>query len=283
MTTMKRHCWNKSSARVTWLIFVVLFAMPAYGQDSEQWEEDPFNFSSLNKEEPFDPDGPEINEPFFAMVLQWAADDSLGTWSGDDVRAYAENLGRPSKFPLNDLVSFSRSRLDQQESDIWTGMSVKAIWDIELISDLDPAMPYSILGYHPGTLRISGKIRMTEVHLGAVELASVDGETKVTDIQLFRLEQGTLILDVDGWLDAILGKRLDDSAMLGFVAAREDGRQIGLAVSIGDKGRAIYGELDFQQDKVLANGRAVASALSAACRSIFVQGMEDPLTHAWGR
>ena len=124
---------------------------------------------------------------------------------------------------------------------------------------------------------------MAEVHLGSVELTKEDGSVKVSDIQLFRLETGILILDVDGWLDALLGKRLDDAAMLGFVSAREDGRLIGLALSIGSKGRPIYGELDFQQDKVLANGRAVASALSAACRSIFILGMDDPVARAWGR
>lgn len=274
--------WKKISKGITLVVLTGALFSSAYGQNAELWDEDPFEYNSQKKDEAPDPDAPEINEPFFAMVLQWALDDSLGTWSGDDVRAYAEQLGRPSKFPLEDLVSFTRSRPHKNDEVNWPATHIHAIWDIELVSDLDPAMPYSILGYHPGTLRISGKIRMAEVHLGSVSLNSVDGSTHVTDIQLFRLEWGTLVLDVDGWLDALLGKRLDDSAMLGFVAAREDGRLIGLAVSIGNEGRSIYGELDFQRDKVLPNGRAVASALSSACRSIFILGMEDPLTHVWG-
>ncbi len=268
---------------ITLVVFTVFSCGLVLAQESDQWEEDPFNFSSLKKEELPDPNAPEVNEPFFAMVLQWAADDSLGTWSGDDVKAYAEKVGRPSKFPLGDLVSFSRSRPDTSGAEIWPGMTVKATWDIELIGDLTPAMPYSILGYHPGTLRITRIVSMSEVHLGVVGLASVDGQTNVSDIQLFRMEKGSLVLDVDGWLDAILGKRLDDAAMLGFVAARENGKLIGLAVSIGKEGRPIYGELDFRKDKVLANGRPVASALSAACRSIFILGRDDPLGQAWGR
>lgn len=274
--------WQLPMARITIVILAVVCSLPAFSQSAEMAEDDPFDFSSLKSAEILDPNAPEINEPFFAMVLQWAADDSLGTWSGDDVRAYARKLGRPSKFPLHDLVSFSRLRPEEKYTGTWPDVNIKAIWKIELIDDLDPAMPYSILGYHPGTLRISGKITMTEVHLGTVSLTNVDGSSQVSDIQLFRLEKGTLILDVDGWLDALLGKRLDDSAMLGFVAARENGRIIGLAVSVGNKGRSIYGELDFQRDKVMANGRAVASALSSACRSIFILGMDDPVTHAWG-
>lgn len=282
---MSRSMLQKSHlfAGIILLILAVVFVMPVFAQAASEWEEDPFDFSTPKKAYSYDPDAPEINEPFFAMVLQWAAEDSLGIWTGEDVIAYAEAKGRPSKFPLEELVSFGRSRPSLSDQDIWPGMNVKAIWDIVLVGDLTPAMPYSILGYHPGTLRVSGKIRMAEVHLGAVQLHKVDGSVSVTDIQLFRLETGTLVLDVDGWLDALLGKRLDDSAMLGFVAAREDGRLIGLAVSIGNKGRNIYGELDFQQDKVLAHGRAVASALSAACRTFFVMGMDDPLARAWGR
>ncbi len=283
MMFQKLNQAGKLAARITLVVLALVIAWPAFSQEYDMGEDDPFDFSTVKKEYSYDPDKPEINEPFFAMILQWAADDSLGTWSGNDVLAYAETLGRPSKFPLQHLVSFSRSRLPVEEEEIWPDMNVRAIWDIELVDDLTPAMPYSILGYHPGTLRLSGKIRMSEVHLGAVQLHKVDGSVSVSDIQLYRLETGTMVLDVDGWLDALLGKRLDDSAMLGFVAAREDGRLIGLAVSIGNKGRSIYGELDLQQDKVLANGRAVATALSAACRSLFVLGMEDPVARAWGR
>ena len=282
---MKTAMLNKriSAVGIAMVVLAVVFSSAVLAQEPEVWEDDPFDFSSGKKSDSYDPDAPEINEPFFAMVLQWAAEDSLGTWSGDDVMAYAEALGRPSKFPIEELVSFSRSRPAAADEGIWPDMHIKAIWDIELVGDLTPAMPYSILGYHPGTLRISGIIRMAELHLGTVQLTKVDGSVSVSDIQLFRLEKGILILDVDGWLDALLGKRLDDAAMLGFVSAREEGRLIGLAVSIGNNGRSIYGELDFQQDKVLSNGRAVASALSSACRSIFILGMDDPLARAWGR
>ncbi len=275
--------WEKNAVGIILLILIVVLSWPAFSQELELWEDDPFNFVRSEKEDAFAADAPEVNEPFFALVLQWAADDSLGTWSGDDVLAYAQRLGRPSKFPLDELISFSRSRPSPQDSEKWPKMNVKAVWKIELNGDQDPAMPYSILGYHPGTLRVSGIIRMSEVHLGMVELRSTAGPAQVSDIVLFRLEEGTLILDVDGWLDAILGKRLDDAATLGLVAARESGRLIGLAVSLGDEGRSIYGEIDFQQDKILPNGRAVASALSSACRSLFIQGMDDPLARAWGR
>jgi hypothetical protein len=75
-----------------------------------------------------------------------------------------------------------------------------------------------------------------------------------------------VLLDADGLLDALLGKALDDAWIVGFVLGREEGRLIGLGVSLGREGRHIYGEFDFTRDKVLPNGRPLASALSRASR-----------------
>ncbi len=284
------RCWKSAcntTGGITWLILAVALSFPltgssVHGQEPELWEDDPFEFHSRSHEEPIDPNAPEINEPFFAMVLQWAAEDSLGSWDSDDVQAYTAALGRSSRFPLEQLISFSRHRPSETEPQSWPGVSVRAVWEFGLTGNLTPAMPYSVLGYHPGTLRVSKTIHLSEVHLGSLVLQSSDGSTKVSDIRIFRLDSGTVVLDVDGWLDALLGKKLDDAAAVGFVVAREKGELIGLAVSLGKKGRRIYGEFDFRKDEVMPNGRAAASALSAACRTIMEQGQADPLSRAWG-
>ncbi len=256
----------------------------SHSQEVDLWGDDPFTYyqdQPDQKEESFDPDAPEVHEPFFAMILQWAADDSLGTWTGSDVLAFSEKFGRTSRFPTEQLVSFSRYRPGVEDSLAWPGVDIRAVWEIELNGPQDPAMPYSIFGYHPGTLRVSGALRLAETSLGAMGLRSEDGSISVTEIQVFRLELGTVVLDVDGWLDALMGKKLDDAAVIGFVTAREQGRLVSLAVSIGDEGRHIYGEFDLKQDKVLPNGRAVMSALSAACRTILTRGQDNPLDRAW--
>ncbi len=255
----------------------------SHSQEPELWEDDPFNYHSKKVADSFDPDAPEVQEPFFAMILQWAADDSLGTWSGPDVVAFYDEVGRPSKFPIEQLVSFSRQRPDSEDLIGWPGVDITAVWEVQLTGPQNPPMPYSIFGYHPGTLRVSGTLRLAETHLGAMGLRSENGNVMVTDIQVFRLEQGTVILDVDGWLDALMGKKLDDAAVVGFVTAREQGRLISLAVSLGDEGRRIVGEFDLQQDKVLPHGRDVIYALSGACRAILTQGQANPESRAWGR
>ena len=131
-------------------------------------------------------------------------------------------------------------------------------------------MPYSILGYHPGSLRVARVLELAELAPLAFSLELPADDDAVRHVQVdscrvFALEGGHVLLDADGWLDALLGAGLDDSWTLGFVTARTEGELVGLAVSLGRDGRRIYGEFDFRADKVLAHGRPLANALSRIC------------------
>jgi len=215
-------------------------------------------------------DGPEIQEPFFEFLVSMVNTDSLGEWSGEQLREHAAGLDRKSRFPLTELVLLSRKRPDTAVVARYPAGVVTAVWRIVLSGPLDRAMPYSILGYHPGSLRVARELVLSELFLGDVDLPlPQDGHTvhrTVTGTHVLVLEQGFVVLDADGWLDAILGAGLDDAWTLGFVIGREDGRLLGLGVSVGRKGRHIYGEFDFANDQVLAHGRPLASALSRLSR-----------------
>ncbi len=216
-------------------------------------------------------EGLEIREPFFAFLLGMVDADSLGEWTGAEVRDYAAARGNPSRFPLDELVSLSRSLPDNTVAVRYSGARVQAVWRILLTGPQDRPMPYSILGYHPGSLRIGAEMVLSE--LAAVDLSLgfvLDGEfveATVTEARVFALERGYVVLDADGWLDALLGAALDDAWTLGFVTGVENGRLVGLGVSVGREDRHIYGEFDFTKDKVLAHGRPLASALSRASRT----------------
>jgi hypothetical protein len=110
-------------------------------------------------------------------------------------------------------------------------------------------LPYSILGYHPGDFRGSRRLVFSEVHAGNLALTGLQPPEFVSDVILFRLDEGHLLLDVDGLVDRLLGKALDDAATVGFVLARHDTRLLGLAVSLGRDGRRINGEFDFRRTR----------------------------------
>jgi len=212
--------------------------------------------------------GREVNEPFFDFMLSMAAADSLGHWTGADLLAHAEKLKATSRFPLAEFVSLRRSKPETQN---YTGAVVAAQWHVSLVGPQDRPMPYSILGYHPGSLLFSQELVLSELAAMDLTLEFVeDGNfrrQKVLDVRIFALEKGHIVLDADGLLDALLGSALDDSWTLGFVVGRDEGRLIALGVSLGRKEQRIYGEFDLAADEVLTHGRPLVSALSLATRT----------------
>ena len=96
-----------------------------------------------------------------------------------------------------------------------------------------------------------------------------------------------MVLDADGLVDKLLGKKLDDTWTEAFVLARVDGaadpRENGLnGVALGRSrsGRPLSGAFDFRRDEVLPNGRPAARALSVLCRPV-VAPYEQPDPRAW--
>ncbi len=213
-----------------------------------------------------------VKEPFFAMVLGFVAADSLGTWTAADVTDFAADWGRPSDFPLDALVSFSREAIPAAEA----AHHEDLVSDRRLVIRLRNArfsfsMPYSIMGYHPGSLVLASPLVFDEWHLGdrAIRITSGDAtrHSVLRAITVFQVTRGFLVLDVDAWLDALLGDVADDAWTLGFAVAWYGDRLLGIGNSAGRNGRRIFGELDFQTDEIANHGQPAAAGLSRATRS----------------
>lgn len=264
------------------VIFIALLpgTQPSFAQTGDADGYD-YLFKEKGPEEPQKADGFEIKEPLFAMVMTFAAQDSLGTWDGMDIMDFS--VDGLTKFPLEHLVRFSRVRPVQADRDDWPGVKIRAMWDIVLVGELDPPMPYAILGYHPGSLRVTRVLRMAETVIDSVTLEGKDGPVPIRDLRIFRIAEGHVVLDVDGWLDFVLGSKLDDAAVLAFVSGSTPTSRVSIAVSVGRKGKSIFGEFSMAQDKVLPNGGKLASSLSKFCRNPILSGLDDPIAYAWGK
>ncbi len=214
--------------------------------------------------------GDTIVEPFFAFVLGLAEADSLGAWRGADVAAFAASRGGASRLPVDRLVALQRRRPAPGSEERHPGSRVLAEWVIDFDGPLAFPLPYSILGYHPGSLRLSRSLQLAE--LAPVDLTVSWQEKRrpqqraLDGVRVFAVEQGHLLLDVDGMVDRLLGDLLDDSWTVGFVTAREAGIRLGLGLMLGRDRRPIYGEFDFARDRVEAHGRPLAGALAASVR-----------------
>jgi hypothetical protein len=114
---------------------------------------------------------------------------------------------------------------------------------------LDIAAPYSLLGYHPGRVRASQRCVLEDWALGEERVPRHD--LLLQDVHLLRLVEGRILLDIDGWLDALMGAALDDTEVAGLALFRYQGRWIGLALGRNLRGESRTGALDFTADRVL--------------------------------
>lgn len=211
-----------------------------------------------------------IVEPFFAFVLDRIEADSLGVWSGADVAALGTARGHRSRLPLDHLVTLERRRPSPGTERRHAGASVRAEWVITFDGPLDFPLPYSILGYHPGSLRVARSLVLAELAPLDLTLSWREQQQAVRHfvgaVRVFVFERGHVVMDADMVVDRLLGELLDDSWTVGFVTARDRTRCLGLGVMLGRDGRPIYGEFDFARDRIEAHGRPLAGALASTAR-----------------
>ena len=250
------------SRRLATIVTVALLAAPAGGARAE----------------------PAVREPLFELMIAIAEDDSLGAWDNAELRSWIEATGRPSRLPVAEIVRLSRRRPRAEEAPPLLDLAPAAVWELDFADDLRLPMPYSILGYHPGTLHISRRLTASEWRHGdRVLRISRGGETEefaVTRLIVFRFESGHLVLDVDGWLDRLLGSRLDDSWSDGLLICRHEEQRRGLALGRNRSLRALVGEFDFRTDKVLPSGSALARGVGGFARPWASPRPEEP-DRAW--
>ncbi len=214
--------------------------------------------------------GDTIVEPFFAFVLAQAEADVVGCWRSADLAAFAAARGTTSKLPVGHLASLERRHPAPGSEDRYPGARVAAEWVLTFDSRLDFPFPYSLLGYHPGSLRLAPALVLAE--LAPVDLtlswrAKRGREQKsVRAVRVFACEKGHLVLDADAVVDRLLGDLLDDAWTLGVATARVDEGRLAVSVMLGRDGRAIYGEFDLARDRIEVHGRPPAAALAAAAR-----------------
>ena len=224
----------------------------------------------------------QVVEPLFAFVFSLVEADSLGTWTAADLLGFAEAWGHPSAFPVAEhLESLTREALTGEAVLEHRGVRCTRRWIVRLRPELSEfPLPFSILGYHPGTLSIGTPLVLNEWWLGERSVhVTVEGVTRRYDaeaITVWQVVEGWLVLDVDGWLDTLLGKAADDAATEGFTACWVQGELIGVGNSVGRKGRRIYGEFDFRSGEIENHGRPLARGLAFYTRGWVRPDERDP-------
>jgi hypothetical protein len=184
-----------------------------------------------------------IREPFFAIMVGLAENELYGVVPGARLRVEIARVGRPSRLPIERITQVRRDPTDTPgHAQVVAGLT----------GPLDLPVPYSILGYHPGSFRASPWIVLDEWDLGTLRLDVGGGVTAVLEnVRVWGVRQGRAEMDVDSWLDRVMGGRLDDTRIVGLAAFQYQGERIGLAMGYNKDGEGRSGAFRFRDDEII--------------------------------
>ena len=73
----------------------------------------------------------------------------------------------------------------------------------------------------------------------------------LSQIYVFGIYEGWAVVDVDAWLDALLGGLLDDTRIVTLVLFKYEGEWHGLAAGFGPAGEGRSGIFNFNENRIL--------------------------------
>jgi hypothetical protein len=191
---------------------------------------------------------PQVKDPVFAVMLAMVRSGLYGVLTREHLERELARRQLRSRLPYRTVREVARLPEAPQDT---------ARVSVRFERPLDVPIPYSILWYHPGRIRGASACAFHEWRLGELELphearpGAPATILRLRDVHVFGLEAGSLMVDVDGWLDRLLGSGLDDTDVSGLAVFRYEGRSYGMALGYNRSRRARSGAFDFEADRVV--------------------------------
>jgi hypothetical protein len=194
-----------------------------------------------------------VKDPLFSVLLGLVGAERYGVLHGEKLDRVVRARGGSERFLYGKIAWLSRRATADRAAEV----------HVQFVSAIQLRFPYSLLGYHPGKVRASSACRLREWDLGELPLGTK--QLRFRDVRIFAVEEGEVLADVDGWLDALAGDALDDTRLSGLGLLQYGAQRYGVAFGYNDRNQPRAGVLDFRSDKILmpppAELRGVASDL----------------------
>jgi hypothetical protein len=193
---------------------------------------------------------PGVNDPIFSILTGLVTSGTYGTITQERLQQEVVRIGGKSRLPYESVVSITREPVKPG----WT-----ALVRLEFTKPIDLPVPYSILGYHPGSFTASQYCVFREWEIGKIRLSEAERkgtrtETRTIDLEdvhLFASVEGEVKIDIDAWIDALLGGAIDDTDITALMLCRCQGEWYGVAMGYGHDKSGRSGVLSLRQDKIL--------------------------------
>ena len=145
----------------------------------------------------------QVADPFIAMVIGLLVHDAFVCLGGDTLRHLFPQLADAADIPFESLHSFSRVPLEQ---------TAVRRFQVNFAGDLEVPLPIRILGYHPGRVRLAKTITGDQRVIRRIPLPHPDPSqsSAIGPVYVVEFEPGDIQVDLDWWLDLLLGRNFGD-------------------------------------------------------------------------
>jgi hypothetical protein len=185
----------------------------------------------------------EVKDRFFAYLIGLAEADAYGELRSEDLDEALREFAGKTRVPFNLITDIQRRPGEPGKPDVVS---------ISFLDMLKTPVPYSILGYHPGSVVADTAVSFYEYYLPkkSVWLAK-NSQVTLTQIHVFAVYEGWVVVDIDAWVDKILGGRLDDTWLTVLGLFKYEGDWHGIAAGYGPSGEGRSGVFNFKTNNIL--------------------------------
>lgn len=218
----------------------------------------------------------DVKDGVFGYLVSLLDSGTYGHVSGAQITEVMKRSGRTSKIPYETIGEIRRAP---------AGPTGEGWVRVTFTEPLDVAVPYSILGYHPGSLNSSPRVTVHEWRASRSVISDPAGEmtsgVEVTDLTLWAIVEGRVVIDIDKLVDKLLGGSLDDTYVVGLAFFRYHGKAYAIALGYNGEGQPRSGALEMAEDEILFPTPRELKATARGLRARLVRHLADLGLPAW--
>jgi hypothetical protein len=218
-------------------VFALALAAPAPGAPSSPGAPSPDGSAPPTGRELILPPS-EVKDTFFAWlvgVVDAGRDVSVdNAWLREVLTEFHSTIALP--FDRISVVRHTAPQVDGRGS-------LGILFD----GAIDIPVPFSLLWYHPGSLMTTRIVEFEERRFSSVPLA--DGSS-AGPVYSFRIADGAMTIDVDEWIDVLLGRIVDDLRIRIVAIVHWRGAWRCLIGGTGREGRRIIAAFDLARNAI---------------------------------
>lgn len=185
----------------------------------------------------------EVKDRFYSYLIGLIQADTCGVLSAGDLERVLDGYKGKTSIPFETIKDIRRECSPNPN-----GREVS----IAFRKNLETPVPYSILGYHPGSVTASSTVRFIEWDMPSTSLRwSRTESVDLSQIHVFAVCEGWAVVDIDLWLDKLLGGLLDDTRIVVMALFKYKGDWHGLAAGYDPAGAGRSGVFNFSENRIL--------------------------------